>query len=146
MSYYRDSEDDLLIQALVGVRTRYRPKPDAQKRADAFGELAGRELRSKGQPCAHALPRTKAWAMTLPTKARPVHLIHRFGRIANLLAASWDDVDVTYAYLDELLVDRRGNRDGFPPEVHAEIVALRQCYEAMPHRRAGAWVAFSRKR
>ena len=38
-----------------------------------------------------------------------------YGRIANLIASSWDDRDATYRYFDELLQDRRGNRKGFPP-------------------------------
>ena len=40
----------------------------------------------------------------------------------------WDDRESTYRYFDELLVDNRGNRHGFPPLVAAELARLKAHY------------------
>jgi hypothetical protein len=47
----------------------------------------------------------------------------RFPRIARELAARWNGPDID-AYLDSLLIDTRGNRMGFPPDVLEEIMFL----------------------
>jgi hypothetical protein len=75
-----------------------------------------------------ALPRTLEWSQQLPAEVRPRELLRSFGRIANRLAADWAETAPTYAYFDQLLVDRRGNRRGFPPQVKAELEALRRSY------------------
>lgn len=56
----------------------------------------------------------------------------KFARIANELATRWqrDDID---AYLDSLLLDDRGNRQGFPPEVLEEIMFLSSIRWQMLH-------------
>jgi hypothetical protein len=47
----------------------------------------------------------------------------RFARIARELVARWNRVDID-DYLDSLLIDTRGNRMGFPPDVLEEIMFL----------------------
>lgn len=47
----------------------------------------------------------------------------RFARIARELTARWNRSDID-DYLDSLLIDTRGNRMGFPPEVLEEIMFL----------------------
>lgn len=47
----------------------------------------------------------------------------RFARIARELTARWHGSDID-EYLDGLLIDTRGNRMGFPPEVLEEIMFL----------------------
>jgi hypothetical protein len=56
----------------------------------------------------------------------PVALLQQFPRIANGLARMWGDKAALRQYLDELLIDRRGGRRGFPPEVHHELMMLRE--------------------
>jgi hypothetical protein len=60
-------------------------------------------------------------------------LIRLFGRIANNLAANWSDPEVTVAYFSDLLVDTRGCRRGFPPQVVNELLTL-QAYYALSGR------------
>lgn len=56
----------------------------------------------------------------------------RFSRIANELVKRWqrDDID---AYLNSLMLDDRGNRQGFPPEVLEEIMFLSSIRWQMLH-------------
>jgi hypothetical protein len=75
------------------------------------------------------LPATFRWAETFPEAVRPVALLQRFPRIANLLARVWNDEARLRGHLEALLVDRRGGRAGFPPEVHSELLTLRELAE-----------------
>ena len=50
------------------------------------------------------------------------------GRIANLLAANWDDAAATTACFHRLLVDSRGCRSGFPPNVTSELLTLQRYF------------------
>jgi hypothetical protein len=56
-------------------------------------------------------------------------LLQRFPRIANKLARLWGDEKSITDYLDHLLIDRRGKRQGFPPDVLNELLNLRDCIE-----------------
>ena len=51
-------------------------------------------------------------------------LIRQFARIANLIAATWSNREYFETYMESLLTDQRGNRQGFPPDVLAELSAL----------------------
>src|SRR5262244_83706 len=84
---------------------------------------AYRHLR-RGAPVNTLLPATAAWAERLPSDLRPVALLGRYARIANLLAATWADPRAFEAYMDSLLTDKRGNRQGFPPDVARELATL----------------------
>ncbi len=66
------------------------------------------------------------WLLSLPPPLRPRRLGERFPRLANTLAQHWRDPVLRIALIDELLVDRRGGRQGFPPEVLGELEVLRR--------------------
>jgi len=83
----------------------------------------------KGQPANGLLKPTFAWASTLPSQVQPRALLSKFPRIANLLAAMWPDPNSFRRYMDDLLVDKRGNRQGFPLDVLKELFELRAYYE-----------------
>ncbi|HKE40146.1 MAG TPA: hypothetical protein VKG21_09935 [Casimicrobiaceae bacterium] len=51
-------------------------------------------------------------------------LMRQFARVANLIAATWGDLEAFETYMESLLTDKRGNRKGFPPDVVAELSAL----------------------
>ena len=63
----------------------------------------------------------------------------KFPRIANLLAALWQDPNSLRRYVDDLLVDKRGNRQGFPVDVLRELFALRAYYDEMHPRSSRPW-------
>jgi hypothetical protein len=82
----------------------------------------------KRHPYNEPLPFTMRWAATLPIECRPIALLRKYPRIANLLARDWNDPLECQRYLDELLIDRRGGRRGFPADVHGDLLALRDFY------------------
>lgn len=127
-STYRSSFHSAVDAANFGDTRSKSAMSEAQLRAAAALNEQGRRKRGNAEPSNVALPRTLAWAATLPPGVRPQELIRSFGRIANLLAASWDNAEATVAYLHELIVDTRGCRSGFPPEVASELLALQRHY------------------
>lgn len=78
-------------------------------------------------------PATARWLMQLPPKARPLRLPIEFARIANTLSGRWTTRAACLAYLDDLLIDKRGNRRGFPADVVLEIAALKNYFETTLH-------------
>ena len=114
-------------------------EPEAEERVDPAREELERRKRSKGEPINVPLPRTSAWAATLPLDIQPRELLRSFGRIANLLAAHWDEPEATHAYFDQLLTGQRRNRQGFPAEILAELLALRRHYADLHPRTSYAW-------
>ena len=81
--------------------------------------------RRKASPVARLLPATQKWLDALPRRVQPHSLCESYPRIANLIAAMWGDAEGLKGYFEELLIDRRGNRRGFTPEVANDVRALR---------------------
>ena len=78
----------------------------------------------KANPVTSLLPTSLKWLKSLPEDVRPIALMTRYARIVNILAQQWNDPPACGAYFDALLVDRRGNRQGFPPAVQTDIRIL----------------------
>jgi len=81
--------------------------------------------RRRQQPVNVPLPLTLKWIASLPQDVQPRALLRQFARIANGLAITWGELDSFVAYMDELLIDRRGNRQGLPKAIRQELLALR---------------------
>ena len=64
------------------------------------------------------------WIAQLPAEVRPKSLIIQYPRIANRLAELWRHPIACEKYLNELMIDGRGDRQGFPSEVAQELAAL----------------------
>ena len=79
----------------------------------------------KARPLNDLLASTKRWADSLPTLGRPDALMRMYPRLANSIATAWSDPIAAQAVLDDLLVDRRGGRSGFPMLVRADLMQLR---------------------
>jgi hypothetical protein len=71
------------------------------------------------------MPETFKWLAMLPASVRPKKLPALYPRIANRIAALWTRPLQCERYLDELMLDQRGSREGFQPGVGAEIAALK---------------------
>ncbi|MBX9794255.1 MAG: hypothetical protein K2Y02_08175 [Burkholderiaceae bacterium] len=71
----------------------------------------------------------RLWVRSLPARLRPLALCSSYARLANRMAAVWDDPNQTEALFDELLIDHRGGRHGFPPLVAAELMRLHHFHE-----------------
>jgi hypothetical protein len=66
------------------------------------------------------------WLVSLPPEARPLGLCRRYARIGNQLAALAANPAALSAYLVELLIDRRGGRQGFPGGIALELSRLHE--------------------
>lgn len=97
--------------------------PRAQKAEPAQNAPPPVHLR-RAQPVLVLLPRTARWIESLPPDVQPRALAARYARIANVICAAWEDRPACRKYLAELLIDRRGGRKGFPPEVTLDIETL----------------------
>ena len=91
----------------------------------------------KAIPNETLLPTTVRWAARLPIDVRPIQLMKQFARVANRVAATWHDAVAFYACIGDLLIDRRGGRRGFPPEVSRELFLLRDYFEVLQARGGG---------
>ena len=69
----------------------------------------------------------------LPPALRLVGLRGLFPRVLNRIARAWPDPLAFSALMDSLMIDERGNREGFPFEVVKEITELRRYYFTMVH-------------
>ncbi len=71
-------------------------------------------------------PTAVRWLAALPPEARPLELCRRFPRIGNQLAALCSHPDGILAYLEDLLIDKRGGRQGFPDDIALELSRLQE--------------------
>lgn len=58
----------------------------------------------------------------------PVQTSARYPHIMNRIALLWDSPKLAERYFDELLIDDRGGRQGFPLNVLSELFTLKQHY------------------
>ena len=99
--------------------------------SEPTGPVAWELMRAPGRQQDHMLlDVTVAWARQLPRELEPFELMERYPRVANRLALCWSDAVLTARLLDTLLMDRRGGRKGFPPNVAVELVRMRRLYKA----------------
>lgn len=78
-----------------------------------------------GQSAQELAADTFKWLAAMPREARPNTLAREYPRIANRLAEIWNRPLQCERYIDDLMMDLRGARQGFPPPVAAEIAALK---------------------
>ena len=83
------------------------------------------KLSRKAEPANVVLPATRRWANELPPGLEPHALLRRFPRIANRLAIAWKDRADCRVVFEDLLVDRRPGRQGFPADVLNDLLRLR---------------------
>jgi hypothetical protein len=125
MPTYRSRYPSLTEDIQGEVSPRTRRTSSGQSQPKQASEVPGTyERLRKGAPANSAFPRTLKWADELPPRVKPVALMRQFPRIANLIAAAWDDLVQFEIYMDSLLTDKRGGRKGFPTDVIAELAAL----------------------
>lgn len=73
--------------------------------------------------------------------APPLVLLSEFPRIAERLAGLWGQREIEACFQD-LMIDGRGDRSGFPPEVLMEILNLRSFHRGLfppPARTVNTW-------
>lgn len=65
-----------------------------------------------------------------PQEVYPQQLLASFPRIAARIAGLWGHREIE-AYFQDLMIDERGNRQGFPPEVLMDILRLRTYHRGL---------------
>jgi hypothetical protein len=90
----------------------------ARRRAPAHETLSGEAVR---------------WLTGLPGELRPRHLPIECAHIANELSRRWTMPGKCLGYLEELLIDSRGNRAGLAMDVALELAYLKNYYETSVH-------------
>jgi hypothetical protein len=98
------------------------PKSDAGRKWEKKRDPRSEE--SLSEPTAN-------WFATLPPDIRPHELARRFPRIANQLCLLWRRPRQCEEYMQGLLVDERGGRQGFPLKVALEIAQLAEHYRVI---------------
>ena len=63
----------------------------------------------------------------------------RYARLANRLAKAWKEPQKCERLLDDLMMNRRGGRKGFPLQVANELASLRDYYFKLHHHGKSAW-------
>jgi hypothetical protein len=107
----------------------------ARERADNRAWVARRAPQRR----AVLLDTTALWMAELPQAVRPIMLSRKFPRIANSIAELWRRVARCEEYLDTLVVDLRGDRTGFPPDVAQELTALRSYFAELHPQDRSVW-------
>ncbi len=64
----------------------------------------------------------------------PQQLVERYPRIAEKIVTLWNSPDDFAAYLQDLLVADRYDRQGFPPDVASELLSLNLIYDEIKQR------------
>ena len=82
---------------------------------------------------------TTAWMAEMPESVQPRQLALRYARLANRLCKVWTDPLKCERLVDELMMDRRGGRKGFPLQVANELATLRDYYFKLHHQGKSAW-------
>lgn len=69
------------------------------------------------------------WLQEIPQRLRPRQTAERYPHVVNRLAAVWPSPPAARAYFDDLLLDQRGGRQGFPWGIANELSSLRDHYD-----------------
>ena len=105
-------------------------------------------VRRPERACDRALTGTaRLWLRKLPSRRRPLRLCARHPRVANRIAWCWHDTLLSSQLLEDLLLDRRGDRRGFSAAILRELKRLQefnasQRVESGP---AGFWATVTRR-
>lgn len=110
-------------------------QPSAARRpaAEPTTESGWQRLREPPRPQDLVLSTlAKRWCESLQQRYQPTQLCALFPRLANRLALCWNDEALASRVLDDLVVDKRRNRAGFPPAVSQELIRLRLLRPSRP--------------
>lgn len=142
MSIYTKYANEFLRDFDVTVQGKHEPKRQPAAVPPTAIHAAPRQAQNwqrMGEPASVVLPPTRHWLIGLPASVRPQALVARFPRIANVIAADWSEPRVLRAYFDDLLIENRRDREGFPIDVLRELLALRAFFADLHPDAIAAW-------
>jgi hypothetical protein len=76
-------------------------------------------------PSAELTDEARRLLVSLETRVALTQSAARYPRVLNRIATAWSRPAELERALNDLLLDARGNRQGFPPEVVTELASLR---------------------
>jgi hypothetical protein len=117
---HHSSSGERIDAAVVALLSRI-----ARGAAQSFETAPGRVRGCRASLLEHSAVRLLE---RLPADLRLVALRGHYPRLLNRIAAAWSDPRRFDRLIDELLVDDRPNRQGFPFEVVRELTELREHY------------------
>ena len=100
----------------------------ASASADASAALPAPVVLGHGPDCEPLGIQAQRLFASLPYAYRLSITRQRFPHVLNRIAAEWEVPRRFLELMDELLIDRRGNRQGFPFESVLELTNLREYY------------------
>jgi hypothetical protein len=75
----------------------------------------------------------RAWLERLPEPVRPLRCGADYPHVINRLGSAWADPDRCARVFDDLLLDARGDRHGFPEGIALELARLKNYFETQVH-------------
>jgi len=111
-------------------------RPVPSKKAEQQGDPASNRRNQPGagpQPVRIEFSCAASRLLTLLSPTVRLTALQAFPRIVNRLADVWHKPSEFERCMDDLLLDTRGNRIGFPSEIVAELTALREYYQTKLH-------------
>ncbi|MEO7031323.1 MAG: hypothetical protein ABI351_05185 [Herbaspirillum sp.] len=81
--------------------------------------------RSKSNESIKLTDFTVRWLFQQSKEHLPKMLAREYPRIVNQIADLWERPDTCIRYLDDLLIDQRGTRQGFPLRIVQELTRMR---------------------
>jgi hypothetical protein len=105
----------------------------------ASAESPDWSTRRKAQPAEFLLPFSRKWLDQLPPEVFPHSLAKQYARIVNLIALQWNDRSDCAGYFKDLLLDRRGGRQGFPGPVRRDLLNLCAYFVRSSETRPADW-------
>ncbi|HKW84889.1 MAG TPA: hypothetical protein VJN68_14150, partial [Burkholderiaceae bacterium] len=99
----------------------------SQQRAASRPVLGRRAGHACGEPLS---PVAARWCAELPADARPEVLASRFPAVVNRIAQAWHEAARARELLEDLLIDQRGDRSGFPKDAFGELLRLHRLISA----------------
>lgn len=109
---------------------------EAQVRVDQVKGWHGERAPQRAESLVDA---TVRWLDSLPGYVRPVALSREFPRIANRIGELWKRPARCDEYFQQLLIDHRGGRKGFPRAVSMELSQLASHYASVYPYRHSIW-------
>jgi hypothetical protein len=138
MSIYRSLDEGIASEINVSDDARRRGTTATPKITLPAAARDDAQHQRRATPSNEPLAATFKWMASLPPAIRPLALLKQYPRIVNVMAQTWSDPPAFRDYMFELLIDRRGGRQGFPETVRCELLALRTYFdEANPHAAIG---------
>ena len=147
---------------LIGSALRLGPRLSAGARRIALLELLPARERRVNAAAALADPtllrappdarntilasETHRWIHSIPSSLHPKQLCRNHPHLANRLALCWGDALRVQAFIDDVLIDKRGNRQGVSERVRTELLRLKKFHDREMRASWWPWRASTRRR